>query len=141
MVGAGSHVFAVWNYVIAKQEPDRVVGSQVRLNPKLLAAIIGDSEERMGAAIEYLCAPDPKSTTKGKDGRRLVRVGEFDYQVVNGARYRAIRDQEERRAQSREAKRKERARSIKPEPGELAAVAALERGDEAGFERVVEAHT
>lgn len=131
MVGAGSHVFAVWNYVIAKQEPDRVVGSQVRLNPKLLAAIIGDSEERMREAIEFLCAADPESTTKCKNGARLVRIGEFDYQVVNGAKYRAIRDDEERRRQNREAKRRERMSkgSGTPLPGEERFVEADADGD------------
>lgn len=129
MVGAGAVVFAVWGYVIAKQEPDKKMGSQVRLNPKLLAAIIGESEQDVEKAIKFLCAADPQSTTKGQSGRRLVRLGEFDYQVVNGAKYRAIRDQEERREQNRVAQRRHRAlKNGQPLPGETLAVRAEDEG-------------
>jgi hypothetical protein len=139
MVGAGSHVFAVWNYAIAKQEPDRSVGSQVRLNPFLLAAIIGDTEKRMQEAIDYLCRPDRNTTTEVKDGRRLVKIGTFDYQVVNGAKYRKIRNQEERREQNRQAQARYRARNVsRPLTGEVSAMKAAERGDERGFEQIAE---
>lgn len=130
MVGAGAVVFAVWGYVIAKQEPDKKMGSQVRLNPKLLAAIIGESEQDVEKAIKFLCAEDPQSTTKGQQGRRLVRIGEFDYQVVNGAKYRAIRDQEERREQNRVAQRRHRAmKSGRPLPGETQTIQQVESGE------------
>lgn len=111
MVGAGSHVFAVMGYVISKQVPDREVGSQVDLNPELLAFVIGESPERIKQAIEFLCAPDPKSRTKKEDGRRLIRIGEYSYQVVNGAKYLAIRNDEDRRRQNREAKRRQRSKN------------------------------
>lgn len=101
MVGAGAVVFAVMGYVIAKQEPDKKVGSQVRLNPVLLSAILGEQVKEIEKAIKYLCSPDERSTTKEKAGRRLVKLGEFDYQVVNGAKYRAVRDEEARREQNR----------------------------------------
>ena len=139
MVGAGAVVFAVMGYVIAKQVPDRVVGSQVRLNPTLLAAILGEDEKDIVRAIEKLCAPDGKSTTKTNEGRRLVKIGEFDYQVVNGAKYRAIRDEETRMEQNRIAQRKHRARKSVPSgplPGERQAVAAAERGDHATYNRI-----
>ncbi len=141
MVGSGSHVFAVWNYAITKQVFDKQAGQMVvRLNPALLAAIIGDSEERMKEAIDFLCAPDPKTTTPGHDGRRLIQLGTFDYQMVNGARYQSIRNEEERRAQNREAQArfrvkhgpKNRPLRQKPDtslPFEAAAMRALERGD------------
>lgn len=141
MIGAGSHVFAVWGYVIAKQRPDRKVGSTVELNAKLLAAVIGDSEERMTEAIEYLCDVDEESRTSENDGRRLVRLGQFTYQVVNGAKYRAIRNDDERRVQTREAVRRHRAKKAGPGPGinggtplpgERAFVAAERRGDYEG---------
>lgn len=124
MVGAGSHVFAVWGYVIAKQTPDRKVGSQVDLNPKVLSFIIGDTEERIAEAIEYLCSPDKNTTTEGQDGRRLVKLGTYAYQVVNGAKYRAIRNEETRRDQNRKAQRKFRAGLSKPLKGESEYVAA-----------------
>lgn len=114
MVGAGAVVFAVMGYVIARQKPDREVGSQIRLNPMLLAAILGEPQEDVERAVEYLCSPDPKTTTPGHEGRRLVKLGQFEYQVVNGAKYRAIRNEEERRTQCREAKRREREKDSKP---------------------------
>ena len=103
MIGAGSPVFAVWSYVIANFMPDRNVGAQVELNPQLLAFILGEPERVIQEAIDKLCAPDARSRTQEKEGRRLIRLGEFSYQVVNGAKYRAIRDEEERRRQNREA--------------------------------------
>lgn len=128
MIGAGSHVFAVWGYVIANQQPDRVVGSQVDLNPKLLAFIIGDTQQKIEEAIAYLCSPDKKSKSKEKDGRRLVKLGEYAYQVVNGAKYRKVRDQETRREQNRQAKRRERIRKTLPPAGEKEYLEAVERG-------------
>lgn len=127
MIGSGSHVFAVWGYVIANQKPDRSVGSQVDLNPKLLAFIIGESEEKITAAITYLCSPDPQSKSPEKEGRRLIKLGQFSYQVVNGAKYLKIRDEESRREQNRNAKRKQRAKG-KPLPGEVQFVEAERNG-------------
>jgi hypothetical protein len=129
MVGAGSVVFAVWGYVIANHVPDRVVGAQVDLNVKLLAFILGESTERVQEAITFLCSPDPESRSKEEGGRRLVKIGEFTYRVVNGAKYRWIVSEERRREQNREAKRRQRLKRGKPLPGETAYVKAYERGD------------
>lgn len=137
MVGAGAVVFAVWGYVIANQVPDRLMGSQVRLNSVLLGVILGEKAEAVEKAIKFLCSPDPRSQSKEKKGCRLVKVGEFDYQVVNGAKYLAIRNEEERRVQNREAQR--RHRNAKLLPGEAGYIAAERRG--AGseeLERIVE---
>ncbi len=152
MVGSGSHVFAVWNYAITKQVFDKQAGQMVvRLNPALLAAIIGDSEERMKEAIDFLCAPDPKTTTPGHDGRRLIQLGTFDYQMVNGARYQSIRNEEERRAQNREAQARFREKHTKknrplkqmkggPLPGESAFVEAEKNGDYKTADAIIDAH-
>lgn len=147
MVGAGSHVFAVMNYAITKQVLDKAVGMVVRLNPVLLAAIIGDTEERMREAIDFLCAPDPKTTTSGHDGRRLIQIGTFDYKMVNGAKYQALRSEEERRAQNREAqerfreKHQKKNRPLKKlnggEPGYAAWKKADDAGDQAKADRIV----
>lgn len=139
MIGAGSPVFAVWSYVIANQKPDKRHGSVVELNPKLLSAVIGDKQAVIEDAIKYLCSPDPDSRTREKDGRRLVKLGQFDYQVVNGEKYRQIRNQEERRAQNRVAQQKHRSKG-KPLPGEseyvkLVEMHGPERADEIWAER------
>jgi hypothetical protein len=131
MVGAGSHIFAVMGYVIAKMVPDRKVGAQVELNPRVMAFLIGDTEERMREAIGYLCREDEESRTKTKGGRRLIKLGEYDYQVVNGPKYMKIRNEEERRIQNREAKQRERERKKgKPLVGEEAFERASERGED-----------
>ena len=134
LYGSGAVVFAVWGYVIACQVPDREHGSVVTLNARKLADTLGEEVADVESAIEFLCRPDERSTTKEDEGRRLVKLGEFEYRVVNGAKYRAIRDEEERRRQSREAQRRLRARGantlkkrIFPPAGTPAAEAAAQK--------------
>lgn len=110
MVGAGALVFAVMGYVIANMRPDEEVGAQVELNPKLIAMILGEKESDVQETINFLCNQDPNSRTPEEGGRRLVKLGQFDYRVVNGAKYVAIRNEEERRAYNRDAKRRQRDR-------------------------------
>lgn len=105
MMASGPEVFAVWGYVIAHS-----VKSQVELNPRFLAAVIGSSTEKMREAIDKLCATDAESRSKDEDGRRLVREGEYQYRVVNHVKYRNIRDEDGRREYNRDKKREERAR-------------------------------
>ena len=110
MVGAGAVVFAVMGYVISKQSPPDFT---VELNPRLLAAILGETPEDIEKAIDFLQSPDPISRTDEKEGRRLERVGSFNYHVINGAKYYAIRNYEERKAYNREAQRKFREKHSK----------------------------
>ena len=127
MVGAGAHVFAVWGYVIAKTRRSRV-----DLNPKVLAFVIGEREERMVEALEFLCAPDPKSRTKKNEGRRLIREGEYQYFVPNWEMYRRIKDEADRRAYQAGKQAEYRSRSkVAPSSGEVAYCGAVA---EHGFE-------
>lgn len=105
MFGAGSNVFAVWGYVIAN-----TIDGQVELNPRLLSAALGASEDDVIGAIDYLCSPDPRSRSKVSDGKRLIREGEFAYRVPTFQNYRNIRNEEERREYNRIKKAEERAR-------------------------------
>jgi hypothetical protein len=107
MFGAGGTAFAIMGYVISKQRPPEY---NVELHPGLLAAIIGDPEDRINVAIEFLCAPDPKSRSDTEDGKRLVKIGAFTYHVVNGAAYDAIKNYEERKAYNRDAQARYRAK-------------------------------
>lgn len=143
MVGSGAIVFAVWGYVISTARPDRAVGAQVTLNPTLLGTILGEEPGDVEKAIEFLCQPDPRSTTKEEEGRRLVKLGEFDYRVVNYAKYRKLRDEEARREQNREAQERFRERERKGKgPGALYRarerrfVKADARGDVAEADRI-----
>lgn len=138
MIGAGAVTFAVMGYVIANGKPDREVGMQVDLNPKLLAFILGEKEEDVEKAIEKLCSPDPESRSREEEGRRLVRMSQFSYRVVNGAKYRAIRDEERRRETDRESKRRQRMlKRGEPLKGEEAYVRALEHGDHETAEQIL----
>ncbi len=103
LYGKGWGPLLVMSYVIAHAVPDKEVGTQVELNPKAMADKFGESEEAVRKAIEFLCGPDPDSTSPEEGGRRLIKIGAFSYRVVNGAKYRAIRDEEDRRRQNREA--------------------------------------
>jgi len=107
MIGRGGTVFAVWTYAIANKSQY----GKVELNPHLLAAVIGDPVEEIGKALDYLCSPDELSRTKDHDGRRLIREGQFDYVVVNAAKYGYVVDLEARRAGDRERKHRERERA------------------------------
>ncbi len=105
MFGAGPDVIATWAYVIAN-----TVNETVELNPALLAAMLGAPRERVEQAIEVLCSPDESSRSPEEEGRRLVKEEGFQYRVVNHSKYRAIRNEEDRKAYNREAKRRSRER-------------------------------
>ena len=99
MVGSGSHVFAVWGYCIANADPET---HTVRLNPTLLATIIGDSEQRIKEAIEILCAPDKRSQCGDHDGRRLLDMDGMVYFMVTHERYRNIKNSADKTEYMRE---------------------------------------
>lgn len=120
-------MFAVLNYAIAKQQYDRAREIwMVRLNPKLLAMVLGESEPDVEKAIKFLCGPDDNSTSKREGGRRLVECADqsYEYRVVNGDIYQDRRDYEMRKEQNREAKRRERG---KGKPTKAGAEAAYQR--------------
>lgn len=111
MCGAGALAFAVWGYVISHQKPTngRDVFT-VELNPKILATLIGESEEDITEQIKEFCAPDPKSRTEDEDGRKLIQESPYTYRVVNGPKYDRIRREDERREYNRERQRRIRAK-------------------------------
>ena len=102
MVGSGSHVYAVWGYCITNADSE---SHTVDLNPVVLSTIIGDSLERIQAAIEYLEQPDLNSHNKEQEGRRIVKTTGFEYFVVSHEDYRNVKNNEELRQYFRENKR------------------------------------
>lgn len=115
MFGKPAIVFAVWGYIISTMRPSRKDGRcYVELNPTLLSATFATTPDEVLDAIRLLASPDEASRTKVEDGRRIVplddlmHVGPMQFLVVNGSKYRAIRDEEERRLYLREAKRQQR---------------------------------
>jgi hypothetical protein len=138
MVGAGLNVFAVWNYIIANTH-----FGVIELNPRLLAAILGGPVGEIEKAIEFLSHPDPESRSKVEDGRRIVREGQFQYRVVNWGEYQEMRHASDLKEYNRRKQAEYRARKKKagkgPLPGETAYVAAVNNGDSAGAERILNA--
>ena len=93
MYGAGIHVFALWGYCIANAEPET---NTVRLNPDMLAATLGTDTDTVNKAIDFLTSPDPNSSCKEHEGRRLVNISGFDYLVVSHKKYRGIKSSKDR---------------------------------------------
>ena len=116
MMAAGADVFAVWGYVIAN-----TIQSHVELNPRLLAAVIGSTPERMQQAVDYLCAPDAQSRNDAHEGRRLVPDGQYQFFVPSHERYRSIMNADDRREYNRVKKRESRERksSVKPSVNDI----------------------
>ncbi len=126
MVGSGIHVFAVWNYVIAKARR-----GTIEINPKMLAFVLGGKEQEIIDALKFLCRPDPESRSKKEEGRRLKKEGQFQYRVVNWEYYDKIKSEEERREYNRLKQREYRAmKPGKPITGEAACLTAQANGAE-----------
>jgi hypothetical protein len=105
MIGAGPVVFAVWGFVIANAR-----NGSLELNAKFLAPLIGTTQEEITQAIETLCSTDPESRNKEHEGRRLIKVGQFLYEVPNHERYRLMRNEDDRREYLRIKKQEQRER-------------------------------
>lgn len=144
MRGAGSAFFAVWGYVISHMKPNRSGGgTTVELNEELVAFLIGEEVEVVREQIGKMCAPDVRSRTKDEEGRKLVKLSEFNYRVVNGDYYRKIRNEDERREYQRVKQleyRSKRAGKHRPLNGETEFVRALSKDQPDVAEGIAKAH-
>ena len=91
---------------------------EVDASPARIAGSLGCELDFVLRGIKSLEAPDPHSRTPDQDGRRIVRLTNedgkerpFGWLIVNYAKYRAIRNEEERRAYKREWDRQHRSRN------------------------------
>lgn len=83
----------------------------VDMTPETIARRTTIPIEIITKGIEALEQPDPDSRTPVEDGRRIVRLSDnraWGWRIVNHAKYRKIRSQEERRKYMREYQRKRR---------------------------------
>lgn len=132
MVGAGFHVYAVWDYCITKNR-----SGFVELNPKLLAFILdgghSGSEQKVIDAIEFLTRPDAKSRSAEADGRRLVKEGQFQYRMVNWSLYEGIKSiadlREYNRRKQAEYRERKRVKAGRPLKGEKETLRRLKSGE------------
>ena len=110
-------VFAVLAYAFSNARPARDDGEcYVEINPILLAATFSTPADEIMETLRYLESPDPNSRSTREEGRRLVLVGDDicsgprQYRLVNGRKYREMKDEDDRREQNRNAKRRQRAK-------------------------------
>jgi hypothetical protein len=139
MMGAGDHVFAVWGYIIAN-----TINSQVEVNPRHVALLIGMEPREVSAALKFLESPDPESRNPKNEGRRIVHLSGFSYHVSNHAEYRSFPDDDARRQYFAQKQREHRARvkdqsqtlskTVKPCQGALPGVTHTEAEAEAEAE-------
>ena len=88
-------------------------GGTVDKHWRAISEECGISRERVEAAIANLESPDEESRSPELDGRRIVRIDEhrvWGWRIVNHGKYRAIRNEDDRREQNRLAQERWRSR-------------------------------
>lgn len=97
-----AHEILVFTNMIATADRDGTVDK----HPKAIAEEVGLTLEQTQQAIQVLEEPDHESRSPESDGRRIVRVSDtrtWGWVIVNHAKYREIRNNEDRREQNRRA--------------------------------------
>lgn len=95
-----THGLVVFTNMLAHADKD----GWVDMHPRAIAEEVGLTVEQVQEAINELESPDPESRSPEENGRRIVRMDEhraWGWIVVNHAKYRAIRSEEDRREQNR----------------------------------------
>jgi hypothetical protein len=98
-------VILLWIVMLAKKGRDHIV----RTPTPTLATLAKISLDRCRECLKELEAPDPDSTTKTEEGRRIKRVDEGWF-VINGEKYQEHLRNEQRREAVARANRAYRAR-------------------------------
>ncbi len=86
---------------------------------RAIAEEVGIPRERVEAAILNLESPDPESRSPEENGCRIVKMDEhrvWGWRIVNHGKYRAIRDEEDRREQNRMAQERWRNKNKQSKP-------------------------
>lgn len=95
-----AHAILVFTNLLAHADKN----GEVDIHPRAIADEVGLPEPQVREALLYLEAVDPESRTPTEDGRRIVRMDAhraWGWRIVNYAKYRAIRSEEDRREQNR----------------------------------------
>ncbi len=108
------HEILVFTNMLAHADAEGYVDKHFRA----IADEVGLSLEDVKAAIACLEGPDDESRSPEQEGRRIVRVNDsraWGWHVVNYGKYRAIKNDEDRRESNRKAQEKwrEKQRKIK----------------------------
>ena len=108
MVGQ-SDLQLVFVFLLARCDSEGFVDE----HPRVIASLTGIPLDRVETALRALEAPDDESRTPDLNGRRIMLRDDhrsWGWSIVNYAKYRAIRDEEVRKEQNREATRGRRER-------------------------------
>ncbi len=110
-----SHGLLVFTNLLAHCDKEGVAD----IHPRAIAEEVGLSQDQVRAALEVLESPDDESRSPEEHGRRIIRIDEhraWGWLVVNYAKYRAIRSEEDRREQNREAQARWREKNKQSKP-------------------------
>ncbi len=91
----------------------------VDIHPRAIADETGLPIEQVRLALDMLEGPDAASRSPEEEGRRIVRLDEhrdWGWRVVNYLKYRAIRNEEDRREQNRLSQQRFRAARQQSQP-------------------------
>lgn len=105
-----AHEILVFTNLLAFCDQDGVVDR----HPRTIAEDIGLTVEETWEALRNLNEPDPESRSPEEGGRRIVLLEDhrnWGWIIVNHAKYKAIRNAEDRREKGREYTRKSRAKA------------------------------
>jgi hypothetical protein len=105
-----SHGLLVFTNLLAHCDKNGVAD----IHPRAIAEEVGLTVEQVRTALDDLEAPDMESRSPEEEGRRIKRMDEhraWGWFVVNYAKYRAIRDEDDRREQNRLAQERWRERN------------------------------
>jgi hypothetical protein len=91
----------------------------VDIHPRAIAEETGLTVDEVRSAITELESPDAESRSPEEEGRRIMRMDEhraWGWRVVNHGKYRAIRNEDDRREQNKlaQARHRDKKRSSKP---------------------------
>jgi len=95
-----THGLVVFTNLLAHTDSD----GWVDIHPRAIAEEVGLPIDAVKAALLMLESPDPESRSPDMEGRRIARIDEhrdWGWRIVNHAKYRAIRNEEDRREQNR----------------------------------------
>lgn len=128
-----SHGLLVFTNLIAHADK----AGQVDIHPRAISEEVGLTVDQVRSALDELEAPDAESRSPEEEGRRILRLDEhraWGWRVVNYLKYRAIRNEDDRREQNRAAQIKWRSKQSKPASAKVSPASAQSAHTEAEAE-------
>lgn len=110
-----SHGLLVFTNLLAHCDREGIAD----IHPRAIAEEVGLPIDAVRSALEVLESPDDESRSPEEQGRRIIRMDEhraWGWRVVNYAKYRAIRSEDDRREQNREAQARWREKNKQSKP-------------------------